>query len=483
VKGKIIFVVILAMLVALVWFIGTRTRDAHVVPKPRPEEPAEASAPEGTAASASASGSAPGAAPGVSASGDAGPPLLDRPLRVVAPSWELAAALYVANGGKTTADGSAMRAARLDVAIDVAPSAHDLENRLARGGADAEGADVAVLPLPAFVAAYERIRALEPQIVHVVAWSRGREVLLGAKEGMLGKPGALTGEVAVASDDPSATALALFALDETGTAPAHVRVAPDPRGATLAALARPLPGDRAPDAPSKVLLTTADASRLIPFVAVAARGLVESRAAVLGALIRAWVDGASALRKDVPGAARRIAGEPGALEPAAMLERMAWMGDPGPGDEAFALGVLGSDPVNVPWLFARDWRLLRETGMLTSPAPSGAVVAAQPFARAFSSVPERPAPPAVTPPDAGVRPLLVRRFARGDAEAVATEIAWLAGVFERSPLRVTGRPALLAKDAADFAIDHRGVKTDRIVVVPTPLADNGVALVEVLAAP
>jgi hypothetical protein len=479
VKGKIVFLVILAMLVALVWLVGTRTRDPHVVPPPRHEEVPEAA----VTAVASAAESASGASPAASVTGDAGAPLLDRPLRVVAPSWELAAALYVANGGRTTADGSATRAARLDVAIDVATSARDLENRLARGGADAEGADVAVLPLPAFVAAYERIRALEPQIVHVVAWSRGREVLLGAKDGMLGKPGAIAGDVAVAADDPSATALALFALDEGGTPPARVRVAPDPRGASLAAMARPLPADRAPDAPSKVLLTTADASRLVPFVAVAARGLVESRASVLAALLRAWVDGAAALRKDVPGAARRIAGEPGALEPAAMLERMAWMGDPGPGDEAFALGATGTDAVTVPWLFGRDWRLLREAGMLTSPAPSGAVVAAQPFLRAFPSPPERPAPPAVAPPDASARALLARRFARGDAEAVATEIAWLAGVFERSPLRVTARPASLAKDAADFASDHRGVKNDRIVVTTTALADSGVAVVEVLAAP
>jgi hypothetical protein len=491
VRGKIIFLVILAMLVALVYFVGSRTRDPHVMPKARTDEAAEgglldaasaASSSEGGAAQAGGSGSAVAPVAPLASGADASTPLLDRPLRVVAPSWDLAAALHVANGGRTTADGSAVKAARLEVTIDVAGGPRDVENRLARGGGDAEGADVAVLPLPAFVAAYERIRALEPQVVHVVGWSHGREVLLGAKDGMLAKP-APAGDVAVASDDPAATALALFALDEAGTAPARVRVAPDPRGATLAALVRPLPSDRPPDAPAKVLFTTADASRFVPFVAVAARGFVDGHTDAVAALLRAWIDGATALRKDVPAAARRIAGEPGALEPAAMLERLAWISDPGPGDEAFALGSQGSDAVTVQWLFARDWRLLREAGSLTSPAPSGAVVATGPFGRAFAAPPARPSPPAVETPDPAARVLLSRRFVKGDAEAVATEIAALASIFERSPVRVTARPASLARDAADFASDHRGIKSERLVVSPSPPADASVALIEVLAAP
>jgi hypothetical protein len=490
VRGKIIFLVILAMLVALVYFIGSRTRDPHVMPRAHTDEAAEAGALEAGAVAvslegggATAAGSGSAAAPVASAGAEAGAPLLDRPLRVVAPSWELAAAIHVANGGRTTGDGSVTRAARLDVSIEVASGARDVENRLARGGGDPEGADVAVLPLPAFVAAYERMRALEPQVVHVVGWSHGREVLLGAKEGTLAKPAAAAGDAVVASDDPAATALALFALDEAGTVPSRVRVAPDPRGATLAALARPLPSDRPPDAPAKVFFTTADASRFVPFVAVAARGFVEGHADAMAALLRAWVDGASALRKDVPAAARRIAAEPGAPEPAAMLERLAWINDPGPGDEAFALGAQGSDAVTVPWLFARDWRLLRELGTLTSPAPSGAVVATAPFSRAFAAPPARPAPPAVAAPDATARVLLARRFTKGDAEAVATEIAALASIFERSSLRIAARPASLARDAADFASDHRGIKNDRLVVSSSSLADTSVALIEVLAAP
>jgi hypothetical protein len=79
--------------------------------------------------------------------------------------------------------------------------------------------------------------------------------------------------------------------------------------------------------------------------------------------------------------------------------------------------------------------------------------------------------------------LLVRRFAKGDAAAVATSVASLASVFDRSVVRVTSKPPSLAREAADAAVAHRRLPADRIVVVPTALADTGVALVEVLAAP
>ena len=488
-RGKLVFLLILAMLVGLVYLVGTRTRDAHVMPKPRPEEVREAAAPVASVPSASASSDASPASGDGAVAGDAKAPLLDRPLRVVASTWEQAAAALVANGGKTTADASLMREEGLDLHVDVASTDQDIDNRLARGGGDPDGADVAVMPLPAFVASYERIRALEPQIVHIVGWSRGREVLLGARDGMLAKQGGSTGDVTVVSVDPSATVLALFALDEAGMPPTRVHLVADSKTATLAALARPLPPDRPADAPSRVLLTTAEATRLVPLVAVAARGFVEGHAAAVTALLRAWDKGATDLRKDVPAAARRIAAEPGAPEPATMLERLGWMSDPGRADEGVALGLLGSDaltvgdaPITVGLLFARDWQLLRDAGLLTSPTPQPPPVDSSPFAHAFPSVTGAPPPAAVAPPGDGARVLLARRFAKGDAAVVASSIASLAGVFDRSTVRVTSKPPSLAKDAADAAMAHRRLPADRVVVVPTAL-DTGVALVEVLAAP
>jgi len=490
VRGKLVFLLILAMLVGLVYLVGTRTRDAHVMPKPRPEEVREAAAPVVSVPSASASTDASPAPEDAAPAGDAKAPLLDRPLRLVTSTWEQAAAALVANGGKTPAEGSATREEGLDLRVDVATTDQDIDNRLARGGGDPDGADVAVMPLPTFVASYERIRALEPQIVHIVGWSRGREVLLGARDGMLAKPGAAAGDVTVVSVDASATLLALFALDEAGTPPTRVRLVADSKSATLAAMARPLAPDRPADAPSRVLLTTAEATRLVPLVAVAARGFVEGHAATVTALLRAWDRGAVELRKDVPAAARRIASAPGAPEPATMLERLGWMSDPGLVDERDALGnggrgglSTGASPLTVGLLFARDWQLLRDAGVLTSPTPSPPPVDPAPFLRAFPTLIGAPTNAPVADPGDGARVLLVRRFAKGDAAAVATSLASLASVFDGSVVRVTSKPPSLARDAADAALAHRRLPADRIVVVPAALADTGVALVEVLAAP
>jgi hypothetical protein len=207
VRGKLVFLVILAMLVGLVYLVATRARDPHVMPPARPEAVVDAASPDAPVASAPASESVvesppPPASAAPSALLDARAPLLDRPLRLVAASWEQAAAALVANGGARTADDSAVHAADLDLTVDVATGQSDIENRLARGGGDAQGADLAVLALPSFVASYERLRALDPQIVHLAGWSRGREVLLGTKAGMLARPGALPGDVVVASSDP-----------------------------------------------------------------------------------------------------------------------------------------------------------------------------------------------------------------------------------------------------------------------------------------
>jgi hypothetical protein len=489
VRGKLVFLLILAMLVGLVYLVGTRARDAHVMPRPRVEAVREAAAPEASTPGASASTEPAVVLADAATEGDAKAPLLDRPLRLVTSTWEQAAAALVANGGKAPAEGSATRDQGLDLRVDVAAADQDIDNRLARGGADPDGADVAVMPLPAFVASYERIRALEPQIVHVVGWSRGREVLLGARDGMLAKLGAGAGDVTVVSVDPSATVLALYALDEAGTPPTRVHLVADSKTAGLAALARPLPADRPADAPARVLLSTAEATRLVPLVAVAARGFVEGHAGAVAALLRAWDKGAIELRKDVPAAARRISGEAGAPEPATMLERLGWMSDPGRVDEREALGVGSSDgltvadgPLTVGVLFARDWQLLRDAGVLTSPTPHPPPVDPAPFAHAFPTLVGAPESPVVAPSGDGARVLLARRFAKGDAAAVASSIASLAAVFDRSTVRVTSKPPSLAKDAADAAMAHRRLPAERVVVVATPLAE-GTALVEVLAAP
>lgn len=443
-RGKIAFVVVAVMLLALLWLVGTRSRDAHVMPAPRGEEAAAPSAsqsvaaPEAVPEAGSVAAVEKDAAP---ASPDARVATLDRAVRVVAPSWELAAALLVANGGRMTADGSAVRAGGIEATVDVVAAERDVEARLARGGGDADGADVAIVPLPDFVASYERLRALEPQVFHVAGWSHGREVLLGARDGMLAKPITPTGDVAVVAADTSSEVLALFALDEAGQPPTKVRLGGDPQNAAYAAVVRPLSGDRPSGAPSKVLLSTAEAARLVPFVAVAARGFVDAHRDALASLLRAWSRGSKSLSDDVPSAARRIASEPGAPDPAALLERLGWVTPAEPIDVAIALGISGSGAANVGALFGLDWRLLRDAGVLTSPAPSTPPVARDPFATAFPettggegapSTAQRPAAP-------DARVLLARRADKPDAQTTNDDVAWLSAIFEPCPVRVATR--------------------------------------------
>ena len=417
-----------------------------------------------------------------SAASDARAPLLDRPMRLVASSWEVVASLLAANGGLATADGSLVRAEGLDLRVRVAGAPRDVEGALARGGADDAGADVAVVPLPWLVTSFERVRALEPRVVHVPAWSHGREVLLGTTSVLLARPGPIAADVPVASSDPSATALALFALDVSGTPPSHLHVVSDRKGATIAALARPLASEAPADEPSRLLLSTAEASRLLPYVAVAARGFAKDDAIAIAGLLRAWDKGAAKLRADVPGAARAIATEKNAPEPSVLLERLGWLAEATPSDAAEALGLAGNDAtLTVGLLFTRAWELLRATGALTLPAPDAPPIDTTAFALAFPGVAARPAVAAPPAPE-GARVLLAARAPAGDAAAVAQRVALLQAVFERSVIRVAAKPASLARDAADEATGRLHVPAERIVVAPKALGESG-ALVEVLAPP
>ena len=159
-----------------------------------------------------------------------------------------------------------------------------------------------MLPLPAFVASFERLRALEPRAFLVLGFSHGREEV-HATAGALLKPPAGTDEVklvalgpATATDQAvraigseSATLLGLFALDQLGVAPSRIRFvapsAPDAKGAAFAAVVMGAPDER-PRA-----FSTADASRLVPIVAVAPKALLDSNEKAVREWSKAWLDG------------------------------------------------------------------------------------------------------------------------------------------------------------------------------------------------
>jgi hypothetical protein len=220
---------------------------------------------------------------------------------------------------------------------------------------------------------------------------------------------------------------------------------------------------------------------------VAPRGFAEGHVAALAALARAWLRGTADMRKDVTAAARKVAALPGAPDPAALLERLGGLGDASGADEVRALGLAGRDAVTVATLFARDWRLLRDTGALASPAPASAPVATAAVAKLLAADPKLgetgAATPPPAPPAADARVLLAHRMDKADVDAIVAEAAWLAGVFERSALRVSTRPASLAKDAVAAIHDRQNVPAERLVAAAAAPSDGSPAILEVLAAP
>jgi hypothetical protein len=492
VRVKIVLGLLLVLFVGTGALLASRERLDHQAPAP----PALASASASPSASApAASASAPAPSGSASAAADAGPVrYFDRPLRVIALGWDLAAPAILANGGLDGAADSDFSAAGLDVRVSAVDALASIESALARGGADKDGADIAVMPFCSLIAAYEQIRALSPEAFFVVGFSRGREALVSMKDTLPGPEVDLKKGVAMAGlpGDP-ATFLGLYALDQNGVPPSAVRLVPPgtgkPEDAPLAAVDRgvvPLDSAR-----RNVLLTTADASRLVPFVAVAQHGLVEKHRDGLTAWARVWLESARKLAEDPPAAARQIAAAPGAPEPITLLKRL---GDTAPAsltDNARLVGLSGRRALSLDVLFQESWRLWRGAGVLATPAPESAPISDAVIASLVRNNPALVKPPRFGikgPPESGDKQkvLLTFRQPEGklDEAALVNSAALLADVFERSALRVSvgkaGLDAAATKKLIDGVEQRFDLGPGRLVPAKK-LVPRAVAAVEVLA--
>src|SRR5690606_29528780 len=122
----------------------------------------------------------------------------------------------------------------------------------------------------------------------------------------------------------------LFALDQAGVDLQRVELisplSEQAKSAELRAIERSLQGTPAINLDARALvLTSADAPRLIPMVAVAPAGFVRSNTEDLARFTRIWLVGVEQLRADVPDAARRVANQHGAPEAVALLEMMGYV--------------------------------------------------------------------------------------------------------------------------------------------------------------
>jgi hypothetical protein len=492
-RVKIVLGLLLVLFVATGAMMATRERVAHTAPAGPLVDVDAGGAPDAGATTALADGG--DAGPAV----DAGPArLFDRTLSVVTLGWDLAAPAVLANAGLEPSDKSELTAAGVPTRVRPLESMAAVEGALARGGEDHEGADVAVVPLSELTASYERLRALSPEVFFVVGWSHGREALVTSRDGLPDRPYAAPSAVGgatpalpmVGAAGEAATMLGLFALDMNGVAPSAVRLVARTDNPPLAAVDRDAPAD---GARQTILLTTADASRLVPFVAVAQHGLLEQSPRALVAWTHAWIEAARKLESGAPAAARTIAGAPGAPEPIALLKRLGEIAPAGLGDNARAFGLSGRGAVTLDALFQQSWRLWRGVGALATPAPdsapiNGSIVAA--LVRSYPSLaapPVRPKPLAASPDTLKVLLTLRQPEGKVDVPALLASAGLLADVFERGVLRISvtkagAVDAAATKRLADDIVQRFDVAPERLVVTKKAPPKAGAAI-EVLVAP
>jgi hypothetical protein len=396
---------------------------------------------------------------------------LKRPLRTVALGWELLAPGVVAGE-------AAYKAAGVETGFDNAGTMDAIESALAKGGGEAGGADLAIVPLSSYVASYERLRALSPEVVFVIGWSRGREALFAADAQALAKPAA-AGEVKLAA--ASATApeafLALFMLDLAGVPASRVTVV-DPHAPRTALSAVSRTAQQRPA--GKLLVTSADTPRLLPIVAVAPHGFLSTHGAELEAWTRVWLAGVSRLAGDVPAGGRLVAGLAGAPPVLGIIEALGQIEFASLRENAAAAGLSGRGALTLDELFRTTWRIWRDAGVLTTPVPEAAPLHAGLVAQLVRGDPSAALElPRVRPAaDADRRPavLLVARAPLSptgavDADAFAARIGLVAGAFDRLPLRIAVRDdAKAAQRAADAARERFGLRASQLQVARHPPA-------------
>ena len=501
-KGYATFFLIAVMSLGLVFLLLTRSSSTHEAPSAEPEVVEVFDAGDG----GKADGGMLVAANDAAAEAAAPAKPVERPLRVATLGWELAAA----GVALTAPDGKP-----LAQAMELAPEAtlEAVEARLARGGNDPVGADIAVLPLPAFVLAYDRLRALDPRAFVVVGFSRGREEV-HATAGALLKPPPAADEVklvalgpvtagdatARAAGSESATMLGLFGLDLLGVAPTRVRLlapgAPDAKSAPFAAIVRGAADER------KLALSSADAARFVPIVAIAPKAQLDANEPKMREFARAWLDGIERAGKDASNVARRLAnkealplaaGVGGAPEAVALLERLGQIAPVGLAQQRGLMGASAKGPLTLETLAQRQWALARSGGLTTSAAPSPLPI----DDRIVTVI--APAPPPGAAPSAGdagadagtfaalpagTTPLVAYRAdPTSDAATVVAQIGFLSGVFERAAFRVTAKGGdKAARAIAVAARDKFDLPSSRLATSAGEPA-GAFAVVEVVALP
>jgi hypothetical protein len=458
-----VFFVLVAMLIGFGFVLVSTPHDAYKAPREELTAEGDAGAPEAGAPVASVPKTAEaGAAP-------VGP---STKLRVAVLSWELAAPI------------AGMDANAVEATVLTSPAA--VETRLARGGDDVDGADVAVMPLPDLVVMFDRLRALEPAVVAVGGYSHGLEELTAPGDAAPPKAGETVGS----SGDAAATTLALFALDWMRTDVSKIKLVTDPNDVANAAwVAGPHGASK-----KRIVLSSADASRLVPEVIVASRRAREAKKADVAKFITSFLDGVGRVRGNAPGVAKELEAHRPPLFSAAsdktqsalaIVERLGqieWAGAP---ENADAFGISDAKTAHLDETLGLTWRLLRTAGVVAASTP-----ATLPIVKDFVAEIAKPAPRDTKPPadlldDAGapkgLNVLLARKYDDVDEGGIIGDVGLASRLFDHAFLRVNVRGgAAPSRVLAGKA--RKDAMSDRIYPGTSALGTSA-ALVEICAAP
>jgi hypothetical protein len=408
------------------------------------------------------------------------PESLDRPIRVVGTSWELLAPGLVANGGASSKPDSAFSAEGLQVEFDGVDNIEQVRRALARGGEADGGADIAVVALPSFVASYEKLRALQPRVFWVVGWSRGRELLSSShRDGLRDIADQDTVALRGVAGEP-ATFFGLYLMELAGIDLGKVELVEelsDGEQRSYGAVSRGRP-DLA-DVPDghRSLITTADAQGLVSYVAIVSEGFMRRHSDELTLWAKAWQQGREDLKGDVPAAARQIAAIDDEVDVLELVDLLGAIELASTRDNARLAGLSGRTPLPLERQFRLAWDIWRGLGVLSIPRPTAMPIATEviiALVRGWDDGSEdqrRPANDASGTPPSTRRTLLVHRHkgSHHDAEEILPTIGTIAGVFNRSAIRVSlANHKELSEDVLEQAAERYQIDPDRLLVGEQP---------------
>ena len=222
-------------------------------------------------------------------------------------------------------------------------------------------------------------------------------------------------------------------------------------------------------------MSSADASRLAPWVVIAPRAFVRDHQPALVAWADAWFQGADQLSRDVPSAARALSAISGAPSVVDMLRHLGTYANVPLREQAQLVGLSGRDAINLESLFTRAWSIDRGIGVLTGPPPAQLPIATGTLATLIRRVmPPEAAAPTFRPAPADARvlarfPLTLPRTARDPAalDPSVLRVGFIAGAFPRSSIRIAvpREKQAMATAILNRVLSQYGIDAARITLV------------------